>query len=224
MKIIEELKGNLSSLCDFMKNYTKKGKICAQEEESFSSMIRSFPDKEKELPVPYQTGESCFVLGMEKFSEVVSDISLLELEFLSEVDSIIEEIQTWIKQELQEKTKTLKKKFDVAKSEYEKGLTKTSSLQQQKVIPITKLYLAELELTKLKHAYEESNFELENHCEDIQSIVNFFIIQQLNTWFNSYKKLYGYSYSYVDDIKEYLKELKFWCKEEEDFFSQSLTN
>jgi len=110
LKIIDDLKDSLSNLCDFMKNYTKKGRVCAQEEATLSSTIHTFSDKEKEVPVPYQTGDSCFILGIEKFSEVLTDVSLLEMEFMSEVDNIIEQIQTWIKQELQEKTKTLKKK------------------------------------------------------------------------------------------------------------------
>jgi hypothetical protein len=201
-----------------MKNYTKKGRVCAQEEGSLSSILHTFTDKEKELPVPYQTGDSCFVLAMEKFSEVITDVSVLEMEYMTDIDNIIEEIQTWIKQELQEKTKTFKKRFDTAKSEYEKGLAKVASLQQQKVIPITKLYLAEIELSKLKKEYEESTYVLENHCEDIQQRVNFFIVEQLIRWFNSHKKLIGYSYGYLDDIKDYLKDLKLWCKEEEDLF------
>jgi len=84
--------------------------------------------------------------------------------------------------------------------------------------------LAELELAKLKHEFEESTYLLENHCDDIQYKVNFFIMEQLIAWFNCHKKLIGFSYSYVDDIKDYLKELKIWCKEEEDFFLSHAQN
>jgi len=73
-------------------------------------------------------------------------------------------------------------------------------------------------LANLKHEYEEATIILENHCDDVPHKVNFFIIEQLLSLFNSHKKLIGFSYSYVDDIKDYLKELNLWCQEEEQFF------
>jgi len=181
LKLIEDLKNNLSSLTDFMRNYAKKGKISAQEEATLSQTIANFAEKEKELPVPYQSGDSCFVLGMEKFSEVINDVSLLENEFMQEIENIVEQIQTWIKQELTDKTKALKKRFDNAKSEYEKCLAKVNTLQQQKVIAITKLYLAEIDLAKLKQEYEEATYLLENHCDDVQHRAKFFYNRTINS-------------------------------------------
>jgi len=218
LKVIDDMKDSLSNLCDYLKNFTKKGRVCAQEESTLSGTIRTFSEKEKEVPVPFQSGDSCFVLGMEKFSEVITDVSVLELEFMTEVDNLTEQIQSWIKQELQEKTKGFKKRFDTLKAEYEKGLAKVTQLREAKVIKISSLYLGELELANLKHEYEEATIILENHCDDTPQKVNYFVIEQLLSLFNSHKKLIGYSYSYVDDIKDYIKELNLWCQEEEQFF------
>jgi len=86
------------------------------------------------------------------------------------------------------------------------------------VIPITKLYLAELELATLKREYEDITIQIENFCDDIQFKSNFFVSTQLIEWFTCYKQMIDFSYTSVDDIKDYLKDLKNWCKEEEDFF------
>jgi len=205
-----------------MRNYSKKGKICSDEEMVLSTTITGFTTKEREVPIPYsQTGgDSCFVVGMEKFSEVVSSISKKEVDFLTSIEAISERIQLWIKQELQEKTKALKKRFDNTKGEFEKGTAKVSSLQKtgDKPIAITKLYLAELELVKLKHEFEEATTALENHCDDIQFKTNFFVSNQLIDWFSCYKQMIDFSYLSVDDIKGYVEELKLWCKDEEDIF------
>jgi len=224
LKIIDDMKNSLTILSDSLRNYVKRGRLCYQEESALSSTIRSFSDKEKEVPVPYQSGDSCFVLAMEKFSELIQDVSILEVEFMEEIDNIIEQIQSWVRQELQEKTKVFKKSFDSAKSEYEKCLGKVGQHQQQKVIPITKLYLAELELAKAKHEYEEATYLLETHCDDIQHKVNFFLLEQLIRWYNSQKKLMGYCYGYLDDTKEYLKDLRNWSREEEDLFLSHAQN
>jgi len=83
-----------------------------------------------------------------------------------------------------------------------------------KKVSIVKLFEAEKERAKLFAVYDRAAFEMEAHCDDIDDIFNTKLLEDYIIFYNAQKNMLGLSYGQLDDIKEYLINLKEWCKEE----------
>jgi len=191
----------------------------ATNEKVFGETLGLFPQRDRENSVPHQNPEeSGFVLGMQKFSEVFTDLHDLEANFAQECEAFFNKINKFVLENLDKTNGNLKSKiknFEATKIEYDKSLLKVQKIQKDpKKVSVVKLYEAEKERAKLFTAYDKAAYEMEAHCDDIDDLLNTKLLEDCVNFYNSQKNMLGLSYGQLDDIKEYLANLNEWCKEE----------
>jgi len=219
MKKIDDLKKVLETTAQYCKRLGGEAKRHADNEKTFGETLAFFPARDKDLPIPYQVPEeSGFVLGMQKFSDIFIDLSSLENSFATECDTFVTKINEFIGEYLDKtrgQLKTKIKNYELTRQEYDKILQKIQKIQKDpKRVSVVKLYEAEKERAKFYTQYDKALFEMEAHCDDLDDLLNTKLLEECVNFYNAQKNMFGWSYGYLDDIKQYLLNLKEWCKEE----------
>jgi len=168
------------------------------------------------MPVPsLNPAESGFLAGMQKFSDLTMDAANFEGAFYEETGKFAAYVQRFLDEDLGDVPKKLKKEYDSARGEYEKVLAKLGSLRDNKKLPIAKLYEAEKDKTRALKAYQVATRALEDHCDDLDDLLNVLVVSALVDWAVALKNMLGLAYGQLDDVKEYLQALRRWCQDEE---------
>jgi len=222
LKDVEGLKNHLSKLVKANKNFIERIQLHTKYEQQFSELLTKIAEKDKDADGTISDFQNGFALSMARFSQIFIDL----LQYATACcnlsnDKFVEKVTDFVHKDIQEETKSLKKKYDKAKLEYEQILVKIDNLNTGKKVDVLKLYMVEKEKVRLKQVYEECAQELQIQCEDIKDRINFDFLESLITFMDAQKTMYGMAYAQFNQLKDYLAVIKRWCVEEASLFSQN---